>query len=299
MSYQVELRHLRYFQVLAEELRFRKAADRLYISQPGLSRQVKEMEDLYGVKLFERSKRHVELTPAGKFLKEEVDFIFNHLEMVRRHLESIGAGKEAELRIGFLGSAAQQVIPDLLVDLKSKFPDIQAVLEEMSNSIQLEKLAKQEIDLGFVRVPSVPPGISKMQVTGESFSVVLPAGHPVDSASFDGLAQLKDEDFILFSSDYSSYYYNLIMSIFQDHGFQPKIVHKSVNALTIFKLVELGVGLAIVPSSLQQGYDLKIKLIALDDIPQRTALYAVWKENNRNPALKNALQSLKPFREGE
>lgn len=293
MSYQIELRHLRYFQVLAEELRFRKAAERLYISQPGLTRQIKQMEELYGVQLFERTKRSVELTPAGKFLKEEVDFIFNHLNMVQHHLESIGMGKEAELRIGFIGSAAQKVIPDLLLNLKRQFPDIQAVLEEMSNSLQLEMLLKHKLDLGFVRMPNVPAGIKKRQVSEESFAVVLPENHPLNSDNFESLTQLKDEQFILFSSEYSSYYYDLIMSIFEDHGFQPKVPHKSVNALTIFKLVEEGIGVAIVPSSLQEGYDLKIKQIPLDKLRQRTGLYAVWKENNRNPALKNALKSLK------
>ena len=293
MSYHVELRHLRYFQVLAEELRFRKAAERLYISQPGLTRQIKQMEELYGVQLFERSKRHVELTPAGRFLKEEVDFIFNHMDMVKHHLESIGQGKEAELRVGFIGSAAHEVLPNLLLDLNQKFPDIRAVLEELSNSVQLDDLLNHKLDLGFVRVPEVPVGIRKQQVSEETFSVVVPADYPVDQGNFEGLGQMKDEEFILFSSEYSSYYYNLIMSIFEDHQFTPKVLHKSVNALTIFKLVEAGVGIAIVPSGLEHGYDLKIKLIELDRIPQRTGLYAVWKENNRNPALKNALMSLK------
>ncbi len=293
MSYQLELRHLKYFQVLAEELKFRKAAERLFISQPGLTRQIKQMEEIYGVQLFERTKRNVELTPAGQFLKEEVDFIFNHLGMVQHHLESIGQGKEAELRIGFIGSAAQKVIPALLLDLKQQFPNIRAVLEEMSNSVQLEMLQNRKIDLGFVRVPDVPAGIQKQKVSEESFSLVLPESHPVDADNFQSLRQFRDEEFILFSSDYSAYYYNLIMSIFQDHGFQPKVPHKSVNALTIFKLVEEGVGIAIVPSSLREGYDLRIKQISLDFLPQRTGLYAVWQDKNRNPALQNVLRSLK------
>ncbi|WP_163710004.1 LysR family transcriptional regulator [Mangrovibacterium lignilyticum] len=292
MSYHIELRHLRYFQVLAEELRFRRAAERLFISQPGLTRQIKQMEELYGVKLFERSKRHVELTPAGQFLKHEVDFIFNHLDMVQHHLESISMGKEAELRIGFIGSAAQKVIPDLLLDLKHKFPDIQAVLEETSNSQQLEMLLNHKIDLGFVRMPNVPAGIQKLKISDESFAVILPESHAINCDNFESLEQLKEEQFILFSSEYSSFYYDLIMSIFEDHHFQPKVLHKSVNALTIFKLVEEGIGLAIVPSSLKEGYDLKIKQVPLDHLTQRTGLYAVWKENNRNPALQNALQSL-------
>ena len=111
------------------------------------------------------AKRNVELTPAGRFLKEEVDFIFNHLDMVKHHLESIGQGKEAELRIGFIGSAAHEVLPNLLLDLNQKFPDIRAVLEELSNSSQLDDLMNHKLDLGFVRVPTVPSGIRKLQVS--------------------------------------------------------------------------------------------------------------------------------------
>lgn len=288
----IELRHLEYFRGVAEELNFRKAAERLFISQPGLSRQIKQMEELLGVQLFERTKRNVELTAAGNYLKSEVDYIFNHLELTKTQLREIASGKIGELRIGFLGSAAHQVIPDLLVRLSREFPGIQTNLEELNNQLQVEMLEKDKLDLGFVRLARVPEGLSMKAVHRDTFSLVLPIAHPISAANFEHVGQLQEEPFILFSSDYSSLYFDKIMSICEDRGFTPKISHKSVHALTIFKLVEAGLGVAIVPSSLKEGYDLKVKFIEITDIPQHTELFAVWKTENRNPALKHVLEVL-------
>jgi DNA-binding transcriptional LysR family regulator len=292
MGYQIELRHLKYFQVLAQELKFRVAAEKLFISQPGLTRQIQQMEEIFNVSLFDRTKRKVELTAAGLYLKGEVDFMFNHLETVKRQLENIGQGKEAELRIGFLGSAAQKVLPELLLKLNASYPGIQTTLEEMSNKLQVELLEKDKLDLGFVRLPRVPDGMSKHLVFTDSFSVVLPKHYPLDQGSFKNVRQLSNEPFIFFSSDDSPFYYELIMSICEDQGFRPKVFHKSVHALTIFKLVEEGLGVAIVPSSLKYGYDLEVKFIEIENIGQRTELFAIWKDTNRNPALKNAVDLL-------
>lgn len=292
MGYQIELRHLKYFQVLAEELKFRKAAERLFISQPGLSRQIMQMEEIFNVSLFDRSKKKVELTTAGLYLKEEVDFIFNHLETVKRQLDNINQGKETELRIGFLGSAAQKVIPDLVLALNKDYPGVQTILEEMPNKLQIELLEKDKLDLGFVRLHRLPEGIQRHLVHQDTFALVLPMAHPVNEANFNSVSDFSNEPFIFFSSEDSPFYHDLIMSICEDHGFRPKVFHKSVNALTIFKLVEEGLGIAIVPTSLQFGYNLKVKFIALKNIKQRTELYVAWKESNRNPALKNVIELL-------
>lgn len=286
----IELRHLEYFRAVAEELNFGRAADRLFISQPGLSRQIKQMEEILGVMLFERTKRRVELTAAGNFLKAEVDFIFNHLELTKTQLKEIASGNIGELRIGFLGSAAHTVLPELLVKISQNYPGIQSTLEELSNAIQVEMLEKDKLDLGFVRLARVPESLQMKVVHQDTFSVVLPLDHPLANVGFKHVGQLKEENFILFSQDYSSIYYDKIMSICEDKGFSPKITHKSVHALTIFKLVEAGLGVAIVPTSLKEGYDLKVKFIELDKIQQKTELYAVWKKGNRNPVLSKVLE---------
>ena len=152
----MELRHLTYFKAVAEELNFRKAADRLFISQPGLSRQIKQLEEELQAPLFERDKKQVKLTAAGTYLKEEVDFVLNHLKITGQQVKEIAEGREGELRIGFLGSAANQVLPDLLNQLNTRFPAITTSLEELSNQEQIDRIQKDKMDLGFVRVASLP-----------------------------------------------------------------------------------------------------------------------------------------------
>ncbi|SFT92296.1 DNA-binding transcriptional regulator, LysR family [Algoriphagus locisalis] len=285
----MELRHLNYFKAVAEELNFRKAAERLFISQPGLSRQIKQLEEIFEVQLFERDQKHVALTVAGTYLKGEVDFVLNHLEMTRNQLKLIAAGKIGELRVGFLGSASNQVLPDLLSKLNSQQPLISTSLEELSNAVQVEMIEKDKLDLGFVRLASVPSDLEMKVVLRDSFSLVVPTNHPLRERDFISVNQFKDEPFVLFSSDYSNLYYEQIMGICRDAGFSPRIRHKSVHALTIFKLVENGMGVAIVPTSLKEGYELNVRFMQIPNIPQFTELSAIWKAENRNPALKQVL----------
>lgn len=285
----MEIRHLLYFQAVAEELNYRKAAERLFISQPGLSRQIKQLEEMLGVQLFERDKKHVKLTVAGSYLKEEVDFVINHLESTKNQLKLIDSGKVGELRIGFLGSASNRILPDLLNRINAEQPLITTSLEELSNSMQVEMIQKDKLDLGFVRLASVPEDLELKSVLRDSFSIVVPKDHPIGGADFRSVAQFEDESFILFSSDYSNYYYEQIMSICSDSGFSPKIRHKSVHALTIFRLVENGLGIAIVPTSLKEGYNLKVRFMVIPGIPQFTELSVIWKPANRNPALSKVL----------
>ncbi|WP_024769118.1 LysR family transcriptional regulator [Aquimarina macrocephali] len=292
MGYQIELRHFTYFMAVAEELHFRKAADRLFISQPGLSRQIKQMEEIIGVALFVRSKRKVTLTAAGVYLKKELDYIFNHIDFTIRQTRLIDKGSDGEIRIGFLGSAIQTIIPALLVKANEEYPNIQFSLEEMSNYLQVEGIVKDQLDLGFVRLARVPDGIEIKTVHTDTFSLVLPMNHHLNEKTFKSVKQVADEHFILFSSDYSSVYYDKIMSICEDKGFSPIVSHKSVHAQTIFKLVESGLGVAIVPTSLQQGFDLGVKFLEIPKISQKAILSVIWKKDNRNPALQQILKFL-------
>lgn len=291
-GYQFELRHFSYFLAVAEELHFRKAAERLCISQPGLSRQIKQMEEILDVELFIRDKRNVSLTVAGAYLKNEMENIFNLLDFTLKQTKLVQKGSLGEVRIGFLGSAMQSVLPDLLIKSNEHLPQLQFILKELSNSAQLDALEKNQLDLGFVRLSRVPPNLQLKPVYTETFSLVLPQSHMLDLKSFTTIAQVATEHFILFSSDYSSLYYDKIMSICEDKGFTPKVTHKSVHAHTIFKLVESGLGVAIIPTSLQKGFTMGVKFIEIPNIPQRAVLYALWKKANRNPALQHILEFL-------
>ncbi len=292
MNYQIELRHLHYFLAVAEELHFRRAAEKLFISQPGLSTQIKRLEEVLQTPLFLRDKKRVRLTAAGVYLKGEVEFLLNHLEQTKKQLKQIGAGHLGELRIGFLGSAMQRVIPKLLVRLKERHPNVHTTLEELSNNAQVSALLRDRLDIGFVRLKRVPNPLELHPVFEDTFSVVLPKDHKVRFTSFKNMSSFANEDFILFSQEYSPLYFDTVVSICEDAGFTPKVSHKSVHAHTIFKLVENGLGIAIVPTALQHGFDMEVRFIELKKVPQRAVLSVVWKADNRNPVLKPCLDLL-------
>ncbi|MDR2285737.1 MAG: LysR family transcriptional regulator [Sphingobacterium sp.] len=293
MNYQIELRHLHYFKVLAEELHFRKAADRLFISQPGLSRQIKQMESIYKTTLFERSKRAVQLTEAGKYLLQEVELLFSQLSNIQTQLEKITEGKITSLKLGFIGSAVQTILPKLLASLKQKQPLIDITLNELSNEMQLEMLGRNELDFGFVRIDGTPPHIKSLPILTEHFALVIPKNHALRSKPNLKLTDFKDEPFILFSKAYSISYYDLVMSIFRDHDFVPHVTLRTVNALSIFNLVSQGLGVAIVPSSLKNGYSTDVDFIELEHIRQRTTLALAWNQENRNPGIPALLEVVK------
>ena len=292
MSYRIELRHLHYFRILAEELHFRKAADRLFISQPGLSKQIKSLEDSLQVDLLKRSKRTVSLTPAGAYLFDRVIQMENQMEEVIHGVRLVHSGHKGNLRIGYIGSAMQNIIPKLMKSIDKDFIDIQFDLSEMGNLLQVESLLHHQIDLGFVRMEHVPNPLRSLMVFEDTFSLVLPLGHPIEEKSIDDLVLVKNEKFILFESSYSASYYRKVMSIFDDAGFIPKVAHHSIHANSIFRMVASGFGVAIVPTSLQFGYDLQVKFVELKFIKQRAALSAVWNPNNANPVVANVIQLL-------
>jgi len=297
MNYQIELRHLLYFKIVAEELHFRRAAEKLFIAQPGLSRQIKQLEEYYNSKLFNRDKRNVELTEAGKYLKNEVDLIFNQLSNIGEHLEKISEGKITSLKLGFIGSAVQAILPQLLVELKQKQPLIDVTLNELSNEVQIDLINKQELDFGFVRIKDNPIGLKSIPILTEHFSLVVPKNRFPKVKSKVNLRDFSEESFILFSKEYSNSYYELVMSIFEDHEFTPHVTLRTVNALSIFNLVSQGLGVAIVPSSLKKGYHTHVDFLELNHLPQRTTLSLIWNKENRNPGIPLMLEIVEKIRE--
>ncbi|WP_166964771.1 LysR family transcriptional regulator [Yeosuana marina] len=289
MSYQIELRHIRYFLAVSELLHFRKAAEKLFISQPGLSRQIKEMEDHLGIKLFDRHNRQVKLTPTGLYLKEELSKNLKSLDAILHHAKLLEDGKDGKLNFGYVGSAMQKIIPELLLKFTEDHPNILFSLKEMDNNKQIEGLLSQDIDIGFVRLDRIPRGLESHPILKEPFCLVLPKNHVIDASNFKSLSQFKEEHFILFDPEYSASYYEKVMEIFDDSGFSPIVSHNTIHAGSIYKLVENNFGISIVPKSLINETNSKTKFIELHKIKQRTILSAIWNKDNRNPILNNIL----------
>lgn len=291
MSYQLELRHLKYFIAVSEEHHFRKAAEKLFISQPGLSRQIKKLEDELGVTLIKRDNRNVQLTAAGTYLAQEAKKWMRTISEGLERVQLIDSGVEGTLKLGYVGSAMQGVIPEMLNSLLKQTPSIKFTLTEMNNSSQVEALLDGSIDVGFMRTSETPLKLKTKPVLSEPFCLVVPEQHSISTSNFISLNQVKDEAFILFEKAYSPTYYSEVMSLFNDAGFSPKISHSSVHALTIYKMVESGYGMAIIPKSLIGGFNMKIKFIDLSNLPQRSTLYMAWNSENLNPILNHVFNN--------
>jgi len=292
---QLELRHLNYFKVLASELHYRRASELLFISQSALSQQIKQLEQILNLSLFDRSNKKVSLTDAGKLFYQDTQQILNKVETAVTHLKLYQAGNTGQIGIGFVASAMESLLPHMLKRFNTDCPNIKFQLDELSNSEQLIALQNESLDLGFMRSNHVPEGFVSKKVYTETFSLVLPATHQMKATKFKNIGELKDEFFILFPNEQSQLYYQQIINICADQGFAPKVAHRSIHAPTIFRLVENGMGLSIIPTSLATSDNPNIKFIELKNVPQKTALYAVWKKDNPNPALPYLLEMLPDF----
>jgi DNA-binding transcriptional LysR family regulator len=292
MSNQLELRHFQYFLAVAKERHFRRAAEQLYISQPGLSRQIKQMEEVIGVQLLDRHNRKVELTPSGQYLADELPGLLLQMEKIIENTQMIHQGLKGHLHLGYIGSAMQNVILNFLLSLKKEYGSLQFHLEEMDNQHQVDALLHQKIDLGFVRLDRVPHNLEMRPVFQDTFSLVLPQSHPLTETNFTSLEQLKDEPFILFEEKYSRSYFQKVMQLFDESSFQPITAHYTVQANTIYRLVENHFGVSIVPTTLQHGYDMNIKFIELNQTALRTTLQVVWNKKNINPVMQHVLDHL-------
>lgn len=292
MKHQIELRHLKYFLAVAQELHFRKAAEKLFISQPGLSRQIKQLEDELGVTLFERHNRKVVLTKAGEYLKIEFTNQLNTLSHTLENAKLLQIGKKGALKIGYVGSAMQDVIPNLLLKFEKNNPDILFNLKEVDNQKQIKDLLSFDLDIGFVRLERVPRNLEIKSILKENFCLVLPENHKIDKENFKNFSAFKNESFILFDAKYSTSYYEKVMQIFDDCGFTPLVSHNTIHSSSIFKLVENGFGISIIPKSLAQKRGYKIKFIELDKISQKTTLSVIWNQKNGNPILNDVLRLL-------
>lgn len=297
MSYQLGLRQLKYFLAVAENLHFGKAAEQLYISQPGISKQIDRLEKELNTKLFDRDNRNVKLTKAGTYLKAELGISLKHIEDILAHTKLIHDGKEGSINIGYVGSAMQSFIPELMIRFRKQYPTIKFNLSEMHNEFQLKGLMNQNLDLGFVRLGRVPSGLNLRPFQEDTFSIVLPKSHPLNQDNFKSLYQLKEESFILFKKNYSAEYYERVIRLFEEANFSPLVSHTTVHAYTIFKLVENNFGISVVPTSLQKGYNMNVKFIELNNTQQRAILSVAWNGDNRNPVLEKILSFIPSIQE--
>jgi DNA-binding transcriptional LysR family regulator len=283
----MELRHLRYFITVAEELHFGHAAEKLLIAQPPLSQQIRQLEDEIGVELFRRTKRKVELTESGKVFLEEARAALKQVESAVRAAQRAKRGEIGHLTLGFVGSAAYQFLPPVVRRYREQFPGVELELHEMTTAQQVTALENGQINVGLLRPPIESLLLVSEIVTNETLVVALPENHELVTHTTLNLTDLRDMPFIIFPRLQGASFYDQIINICQQAGFQPRIVQEAVQMHTIVSLVAAEIGIALVPASVQNLGRSGVTYRTLAEKPPATSLALAWLRDVEVPVLQN------------
>ena len=283
----MELRHLRYFVAVAEECHFGRAAARLHIAQPPLSQQIKQLESELGVVLLQRSTRKVELTPAGERYLERARDILAAVDTAGGEAGRIAAGLVGRLAIGFTGSATYDLLPSLTRALRSDLPGIELDLRgEMLTPVQVECLVAGSLDMGFLRPPVTHPDIEVRILRREPLIAALPEAHPLAGRPQVRLADLRDDPFVSYPGQHRSVVYEAFLEACQQAGFAPSQVVHVGETSTLVAFVAAGLGVALVPASVQHLQVTGVRYLPLAGTTREVALALATRAGDRSPHLR-------------
>ena len=283
----MELRHLRYFVTLAEELHFGRAAAKLHISQPPLSMQVRALEEELGVTLLNRTQRQVSLTQAGTALLGEARHILARVEQAVLMTKRAGRGEIGELVIGFISVADYNVLPLVLREFRRRFPLVNLTLRESTTDAQTRDLAAGRIDVGFVLPPIGDPSLESISILREPLIAALPERHPLARKPGKlALEKLKDAPFILFARPFAPGLYDDIVSCCKSAGFSPRVAQEAIQMQTIVSLVSAELGVALIPASLTNLKRTGVVYKFLKAGSPLTDIHLVWRRGDDLPALR-------------
>ena len=272
-----ELRHLVYFREVARRLHFRKAADALAIAQPARSRQIAQLEAALGVRLFNRSSRRVELTPAGAALAERVEPVLSALARVPTDMKAVAEGQVGRLRVAFTGLAMATVLPDILRGFHRQFPGIRLELNESPTSAQIAALQAGEIDCGFFHPDAQTPGIATTLLLREKNGVLLPADHPLKDRRSLRLRDLGGTPFVLFPRNFNPGFYDRVLAAFAEAGVTPQIAEEVWPRANGVGLVRAGVGATFVCPSEARNLPEKVVFRSLTGPAPESRLVVGWR----------------------
>lgn len=292
-----EIRHLRYFVAVAEELSFSKAAVRLHMSQPPLSQQIKALEDDLGVQLLERSRREVRLTEAGKIFLNESRTILASLRSAVGATIRAAEADGGNVKIGFVTSALLDVLPSLLARMSKSFPEIELSVYDMSSRDQVEALMQERLDIGIVHSIPAIAAFNKLPIYSEPFILAIPEGHELEKEEKITAADLEKYRIIGFSREHSPSLYDAQLACCLAKGFRPTLVHQARTPFTVFQLIRSGLGISIVPKPYSRLPFPGIVFKDVDNSAGHLHLYAVWRDEISSELIKKVIRQVmyEPF----
>jgi DNA-binding transcriptional LysR family regulator len=251
MNIDLEIRHLRYFVAVAEELHFGRAAQRLHIEQPPLSQQIRRLEEMLGHALFLRTSREVRLTAAGEELLERARHTIRKIETDVAATQRIGRGEAGALTVGFIGSGMLTALPKMLGRYRRQYPKVDLQLREFHTASLIDALLNGTVDVGFMRDAGAVEGLQVETLLAEPFVVVLPRKHSLAKEKSVAVKSLQHEPFVLFSPAYGNVAWKKTVAVCEAQGFMPRVVQEAPQWLTIMRLVGAGLGVTIAPACVE------------------------------------------------
>lgn len=297
----MELRHLKYFMVVAEELHFTRAAERLNIGQPPLSQQIQALEDELGVLLFERTRRKVELTEAGKRLLTGARRVFAETEHAVEEARRAARGDVGELRVGFSASIPfTSLLPKVLHDYREAHPGVELTLSGLFSAEQYDALLAGRLDVGLLRYAGteIPPEIELHEITRDALRVVIHENHPLAKNESVWLAELKNEGFITYPHDMGERFNLQERQLCLAAGFEPRVVQEAREATTQIGLVAAGFGVALLPQPLECVHIDGVRYLPICDEGAYVTLAAAVRRGNPSPLITDFLSVLLGLRAG-
>ncbi len=260
----MELRHLRYFQAVAQELNITRAAERLHMAQPPLSRQIRQLEDELGVALFDRSRRALRLTEAGRFFLEHAVQLSARLDELVAGTRRLGASGQRWFGLGFVPSTLYGFVPDLIRELRQGQCEVQVGLAEMTTMQQVQALKDGRIDIGVGRIVIEDAAVVQRIVMTEPLVAAVPAGSPLARAARLTVADVAGAPFILYPGRPRPSYADHVAGLFRAAGHTLDVVHEANELQTALGLVAAGLGLTLVPASAQRLHRVDVVYVALE-----------------------------------
>ena len=289
----MELRHLRYFIAVAEELHFGRAAERLFIAQPPLSQQIQQLERELGFLLFNRTQRRVELTAAGQLFLEEARELLSGLEKAVAASRRVARGEIGWLGIGFVGTATYEFLPAVLSEFRAHYPEVELVLRELVSAKQVQALRDRRIHVGLARPAVADECVISETLYQEPLLAALPARHPLAQRERLTLAALATEPFILFPRHPKPSYADFLVTICEEAGFTPHVVQEAAEIHTAISLVAAGLGVTLVPASVQSAHRDGIAYRRFEEPTPKTVLTAIHRVGETSPVVSAFLQAVR------
>jgi len=295
----MELRHLRYFQAVAEELSFSRAAKRLRVAQPALSRAIKQLEDTLDTDVLERSRHHVRLTPAGAVLLREVAGLLQQIEEVTRRVRRTAAGEEGELRLGYIGPPTQPFLGRLLHDYRKRYPLVSIHLEERTPERVWEMVARGRLSAALTRpvLAHEALGLRTIVLREERLGIVVPSGHTLAKRRFVPWSTLAREPLVVLARREGIGLHDTVIAGCRQAGVTPRLAHTPSLIGTVMSCVEAGAGIGVVTESVVTPTP-ALRFVLLKPV-QRVPLVFVWREDEDSPPVKRFRELLLEWKTSE